>query len=173
MTILRAKEKDLKLWSSAHARARYDYDADEYLLDEMLNDEFFGGCHAILKNGDYITITDAEDQVIIVRVDFIDKKALTVGLSKMERLHALPVVKPREDVVNDPGLAHRWRTSRGGGHSIITAKGELVGIQYASKDDAERAIAIMYENAKFIPAPAHMPTRQFAKNIKIFDFDTE
>lgn len=169
MTLIRAKEKDLKLWSSANWRARYDYDTEDFILDEILDDDFFGGCHGILKKGDYITITDAEDQVLTVRVDYIDKKALKIGLSKIERVHVLPVVPKRDNVPNDPGLTYRWRSTRGGGHSIITAKGELVGINYPSKDEAVRAIENMYETKTYRPAPAHLPTRLFAKNVQIFD----
>lgn len=161
MSLLRAKEKDLKQWSGFASKARYDYDSDEYRIEEMLNNDFFGLCCALLKKGDLITITDCEDQIITVRVDNVDRPGMQVWLSSIERLYAHPIAPVRKEIKNDPGFVYRWRSTRGGAHSIITRTGEVVAINFSSREHAERAIAHMYQTGEFAPPYGHEPTAQF------------
>lgn len=152
---IRAKESDLKLWSGVSSKARYDYDATDYLLDEMLNNDFFGYCTSLLRKGDQITITDAEDQIVIVRVDDVLKPERQVWLSTLERKHAYPVVVIKHE--SDPGLVYRWRTTRGGGHAIVTRTGLVAGINFGSREEALRVIDDMYRENTFIPPYGHDP----------------
>lgn len=109
MSLLRAKEKDLKQWSGFASKARYDYDSDEYRIEEMLNNDFFGLCCALLKKGDLITITDCEDQIITVRVDNVDRPGMQVWLSSIERLYAHPIAPVRKEIKNDLRRLSRLR----------------------------------------------------------------
>jgi hypothetical protein len=169
MSILRAREADLQVWGQGGNRGRYDYTTEQYLMAEMLNDDFFGACFALLRPGDYITITDAEDQILIVRIDEVNKASLKVYLSKMERVYAMPVVTAREGVKNDPGLVYRWRPSRSGGHSVITARGEVFAVDFANRGEAERCIENCYDNGVFEAPHGHEVTeRHVSKNAKIY-----
>lgn len=166
---LRAKEKDLKQWSGFASKARYDYDSEDYRLEEMLNDEFFGLCCSLLKKGDIIVITDCEDQILTVRVDVVDKPGMKVWMSALERQFANPVVAPRQtQLAHDPGLTYRWRTTRAGGHSIVTRTGEVVAINFGSREHAQRAIELMYESGNLTPPYGHEPTAQFVKGARVF-----
>lgn len=169
-SILRAKEADLVLWSSnSSLRGRYDYITDRFLLTEMLNDDFFGVCFALLQVNDIITITDAEDQIMDVRVDEIDKRKLKCRISKLERRYATPVVELRDDLPDDPGLVYRYRPTRAGGHSIVTGHGELFAINFETRSDAERAIANVYDQKVFEAPAGHEPAPPFVSpNAKIF-----
>lgn len=169
MSLLRAKEKDLQQWSGFAAKARYDYDSVDYRLEEMLNNDFFGLCCSLLKKGDLITITDCEDQIVTVRVDSVDKTGMQVWLSAVERQFANPIVAPRQTkLAHDPGLTYRWRTTRAGGHSIVTRTGEVVAINFGSREHAQRAVEQMYETGNLTPPYGHEPTAQFVKGARVF-----
>lgn len=164
-----AKETDLQIWGQGGNRARYDYTSTEYLMSEMLTNEFFGLCTMLVRVGDYITITDAEDQIIVVRVDETDKQAQLCYISKVERLYALPVVTTKSDNPDDPGLTYRWRPTRAGGHSVITAKGEVFSINHDTKNEALRCIANCAETGVWVPPHGHEPTARFVSdNTKIY-----
>ena len=177
---IRANRDDLIPWSDAAAiHTRWDYDSSEYLLVEMLNDHFFGDCWDLLKGDDsdrkrsrrrhFITITDAEDQIVTVRVDLVDKVARKVFLSRIDRLYAMPVVELKEELPDDPGLTYRYRSLRGGGHAILTSDGSVFGILYETRTDAEREIANCYETKIFVPSAGHEPTPQYVSaNAKIY-----
>ena len=165
---LRAKESDLKPWSTGPGKTRYDYDTPDFRLEEMLNDDFFGHCTVLLRKGDLITITDCEDQIMVVRVDTMDRPSMKAWLSQIERLHAHPVVAIRKDVSFDPGLTYRWRAVRGGGHAIITRSGEIVAINFPSKEHALHAIEVMYKTGNFNPPAGREPFAQFVKGASIF-----
>ncbi len=165
--ILRAKNKDLQLWSSSNGKARYDYDSKEYRLADMLTDDFFGQCD-LLRVGDQIFITDCEDQIMVVRVDTLERGVRKAWLSKLERIYAHPVVELRADHPDDPGLVYRFRTTAAGGHSIVTGTGEVVAINFKSRESATQAIAAMYEKGSFEPPKGCEPTAQFVKGAKIF-----
>src|SRR5687768_14856588 len=125
-TTLRSDEKKLSLWSGAGAEfGRYDYRHPEHRLNDMLTDDYFGNITHMLRVGDMITIIDCEDQIMTVRVDHIERHSLKVYLSRIERLYATPVVTLDSENLEDPGLVWRWRARNGGGHSILTAKGEI------------------------------------------------
>lgn len=160
----------MMLWSGASAkRGRFDYDTPDFRMQEMVNDTFFGDCWSILKPGDYITVTDCEDQVITVRVDLVDKHARKVFLSKMERIYAMPVVEIDEDLPDDPGLVYRYRSPRGGGHSIVTKSGAVFAINFDTRVEAERTIANCYEEKIFEVPAGHEPTEDYvSKNTKIW-----
>jgi hypothetical protein len=167
MTTLRAEERLLSCWSgSGAAYGRFDYRHEDHRLQDMLNNDYFGNCPLLLKRGDFITIIDCEDQIMTVRVDFVDRRALKCHLSRIERLYALPVVMQSDDP-DDPGLTWSWRARNGGGHSIINAKGEIVAINFASKETAEQAIAVMYEKKIYSAPTGHEPTKQFVKHAPI------
>jgi hypothetical protein len=169
MSEIRASEKHISLWSgSGAAFGRYDYRPEEHRLFDMLNDDYFGDLAYMFRNGDMITIIDCEDQILTVRVDHVERTSRKVYLSRIERLYAMPVVALRSDVPDDPGLAWRWRARQGGGHSIVTAKGELVAINFPSKEVAEQAIAIMYKNKVFSPPVGHEPTAQYVRDAPIY-----
>jgi hypothetical protein len=165
--IPRAEEKRLRCWSGVGAEfGRYDYRVEDHRLEDILNDEYFGTCVHLLRNGDMINIVDLEDQIMMVRVDHVDRGMRRVLLSKIERLHAFPVVTTSDDP-EDPGLVWRWRSRLGGGHSIMNKRGEVVAVNYASREEAEQAIKIMYENKTFSPKPEHAPTKQFVRTAPI------
>jgi hypothetical protein len=168
MTI-RSDEKKISCWSGAGAEfGRYDYRHDEHRLSDMLTDDYFGNNAIIFRIGDIITLIDCEDQIMTVRVDHIERSSLKLYLSRLERIHAMPVVTLKSDFPDDPGLVWRWRARFGGGHSIITAKGEIVAVNFPSKEVAEQAIAIMYQNKKFTPPVGHEPTKQYVRDTPIF-----
>ncbi len=165
---LRAEQKNLSCWSGVGAKgARFDYSNDDHRLSDMLNDDYFGLCVPLLKKGDWIYLTDCEDQIMVVRVDYADRGSRTVKLSRIERLFAIPVVELKTDNPEDPGLVWRWRARAGGGHSIMNAKGEVVAVNFANKELAEQAIAIMYEKGVFVAPTGHEPTSQFVKNAAV------
>ncbi len=167
--LLRAEEKMLSCWSGPGAQfGRYDYKHEEHRLSDMLNDDYFGSITYALRPGDHIMITDCEDQIMNVRVDHIERHQHKVYLSRLERIYAMPVVTLDSENPDDPGLVRRWRARNGGGHSIMTAKGELVAISFPSKEVAEQAIRIMYETKRFIPPVGHEPTKQFVRDTPIF-----
>jgi hypothetical protein len=167
-TPIRAKETDLKPWSHGPGKTRFDYDNANWRIDEMLNDDFFGFCASLLRLGDLITITDCEDQIVVVRVDTLDKANQKVWISAIERLYAHPVVAARKDVSYDPGLVYRWRSPRGGGHAIITRTGAVVAINFPSKEHALHAIELMYKTGNFAPPAGREPTDQFVKGANVF-----
>jgi hypothetical protein len=155
---VQAKESDLQLWGQGGNCARYDYNSEHYLMSDMLTNDFFCNCTYLLRKGDFIYITDAEDQIIVVRVDEVDQGSRRVVLSKVERLYALPVVTINEDLPDDPGLTYRWRPTRAGGHSIITAAAEVFAVNFPNRQEAERAIANIYESKVFEAPHGHEPT---------------
>ncbi len=163
----RAEEKQLSCWSGAGAAfGRYDYRTEEHRVEDMMNEEYFGNCTHLLKKGDMITIIDAESQILTILIDHIDRGMRRVLFSRVERLHAFPVVTTSEDP-EDPGLVWRWRSRNGGGHSILNKKGEVVAINYASREEAEQAVKIMYETKTFSPKPENAPTKQFVRTTPI------
>ena len=166
---LRALRNDLTLWSGSSARrGRYDYDSKEFRMSEMLTDDFFGDID-FLQAGDYITITDCEDQVMTVRVDLIEKRERKCRLSRIERLYVMPIAEIRDDLPDDPGLVYRNRGPRGGGHSIVCADGSVFAINFETRTDAERAIANCYETKVFLAPAGHEPTDKFvSQNAKAY-----
>lgn len=165
---VQAKEVDLQIWGQGGNRARYDYTSDYYLMSEMLTNEFFGLCTYLIRKGDYIYITDCEDQIIVVRADEVDQQAHMVFLSKIERLYAIPVVAPSEDA-DSPGLIYRWRPTRAGGHSIITANAEVFAINFPTKQEAQRCIANCNETKIYAAPHGHEPTLQYVSaNAKVY-----
>lgn len=176
---LRADRDDLVPWSDAAAiHTRWDYDTNQYLLEEMLNDHFFGDCWDLLGSNEpdrkhsrrrhYITITDAADQIMVVRVDSVEKQARIVRLSKIERLYAQPVVELKDELPDDPGLVYRYRGPRGGGHAVICADGSVWAVNFVTRTDAERAIANAYDEKIFSPPAGHEPTADIVKGAKIY-----
>jgi hypothetical protein len=167
--VARAREEKMGCWSGSSALfGRYDYHDDQFRLEEMLNDDFFGSVYAMLRKGDLITITDCEDQIMVVRVDYVDRGALKVWLSKIERLYAMPVVALDTQLEYDPGLVYRWRAQRGGGHSILAADGSVVAINFSSRQEAEKVIAGMYKLKEFAAPAGHEPVEPFVKEAKAF-----
>lgn len=168
MTI-RCDEKLISCWSGAGAEfGRYDYRQENHRLSDMMTDDYFGNAYHLFRPGDMIYAFDCEDQGMVFRVDHVERATLKVYLSRIERLYAQPVVALRGDVANDPGLVWRWRARNGGGHSIITAKGEVVAINFPSKEVAEQAIRIMYDRSNFTAPSGHEPTNQFVKDAPVF-----
>lgn len=169
---IRAKETDVKPWSHGPGKTRFDYENSNWRLEEMLNEDFFGLCTYLVRPGDMIWITDCEDQIVVVRADLVDKMTKKIWLSVIERFNAMPVVPIRKDLAKeitvDPGLAYRWRATRGGGHSILTRSGEIVAINFPSKDHALHAIEAMYRTGNFTPPPGREPIEQFVKGAKLF-----
>lgn len=159
--VLRANERGLMQWSGAAQRARYDYISENHLIDDMLNDFYFGGCWATLRKGDLITITDAEDKMITVRVDDIDRASLRASLSIIERLSVVPVIDKTD---NSLGIAYRWRGPRGGGHSIVTADA-VIAINFASKEAVDTAISVMRQNNSLVPPRGHEPAGYVKKEV--------
>ncbi len=167
--MLRCDEKIISCWSGAGAEfGRYDYRTEQHRLADILTNDYFGNAYHLFRIGDMITVIDCEDQIMVVRVDHIERGALKVYLSRIERLYALPVTGKASDFPEDPGLCWRWRARNGGGHSIVTAKGEVVAVNFPSKDVAEQAIAIMYEKKIFSAPSGHEPTSQFVKDAPVF-----
>jgi hypothetical protein len=167
--VLRALRNDLTLWSGASAkRGRYDLDCKDHRLSEILTDDFLGDVD-FLQPGDYITITDCEDQIVTVRVDLMDKQARKCYLSRIDRLYAMPVVELKTDLPDDPGLTYRYRAPRAGGHSVVTADGEVFAINFANRTEAERAISNAYETKVFIAPAGHEPAEPFiSRNAKVY-----
>lgn len=164
---IRCRERDLEQWSNGQSRTRFDHSSKDYTLKDMLNEDYFGACWALLRPGDYVWITDCEDQTVVVRIDMVDKASMKVAMSTIEKLHAHPIVDNRSDDPNDPGLVYRYRSVRGGGHCIVTEHGEVVAIEFPTREHAEQAIAVMYETRHFSPPPNHDPEGRI-KSAKIF-----
>lgn len=165
---LRANIKNLSCWSgSGAAFGRWDYRSDDRRLNDILTNHYFGDQTHLLRLGDMITIIDCEDQIMEVRVDFLDKSAHQLHLSRIDRKYALPVVELDSENPDDPGLIWKWRSKNGGGHSIINAKGEIVAINFQTRELAEQAIAIMYKNKAFVAPVGHEPTKTFIKNAPV------
>lgn len=169
MSVLRSDEKRLSLWSGAGAEyGRYDYRHEDHRLHDILNTDYFGNNGHLFRVGDMITIIDCEDQIMVVRVDHIERAQLKVYLSRIERLYAMPVVKLDSENPDDPGLCWKWRPRASGGHSIMTAKGEIVALNFPSKEVTEQAIKIMYDRKNFTPPVGHEPTRQYVRDTPIY-----
>lgn len=166
---VRCDEKQLSQWSGSGAVfGRYDYRHTEHRLNDMLNDDYFGNATHLLRIGDYITIIDCEDQILTVRIDYLDRHSMKAHLSRIERLYALPVVALRDDIPNDPGLVWKWRSRAGGGHSIMTAKGEVLAINFPTREVADQAIRIMYDRKVFAAPPGHEPTKQYVRDAPVY-----
>ena len=171
MTVsVQADPKHLSVWSgSGAAFGRLDYRTDEYRLSDMLNDSFFGLCWAMLKDGDFITVIDCEDQIMTIRVDRVERNTRKVFISRIERLYAMPAVELKTELPDDPGLVYRFRPTKSGGHSIVTAQGELFAINFETRTDAERAIARCYEDQSFAVPAGHEPVEPYVSpNAKIY-----
>lgn len=164
-----AKQEDLHLWGQGGDYARYDYVSEHYLMSEMLRNDFFCNCTYLLRKGDWIYMTDCEDQIMVVRVDSVDQPMRIVFLSKLERVYAQPVVELKPDLPDDIGLIYRHRPTRAGGHSIVTAKGEVFAINFPTRQEVERAIANCYESKVFEAPHGHEPTSDYVSaNSKIY-----
>lgn len=164
----RAKPNDLSQWNGPAAKyGKFDYISHFYTLDEMLNDDFFGLCDW-LQPYDMIWITDCEDQIMVVRVDDYDRGTMKCMLSRLERMHAQPVVELRSDFPDDPGFIYRWRPGRTGGHSVITEKGEVVAVKFNSREEAQRFIHNFYESGQLAVKPENDPGVLLSKNAKIY-----
>jgi hypothetical protein len=160
---VRAKENELLAPNAGFNL--YHYTSDVYLMSEMLHPHFFGVCWALLKKGDHVLITDAEDKIVQVRVDSVERQTLKVELSVIVELTAKPIIAQQLNASpGAPKLAHRWRAKRGGSHSIVNEDGKVLAVNFDSKQDAENHIGLMYQIGKFVAPKGHEPTPQTVSN---------
>lgn len=147
---VQANAKGLFMWADGTHRARYDYDTDEHVLSEILNDTYFGVFAHRLREGDQIHITDAAKERVTVLCDHVDKDARRIMLSVEVEHRTQPVMtlQGEKGEKSAPAYAYRWRGPRGGSHCIVDANGEIVHRDLQSKADAERVLQNMLEAKK-------------------------
>lgn len=143
--MLLASERLLSTWSGGAKRARHDYDSNDHLLEEMLNDTYWSTCIHRLNAGDYIYVQDAANQRAILLVDEIEPKTRRVWISVDERREARPVT-------DDSGLTVRWRGPRGGMWCVVNRDSRIISAGYRTRRDAEVRLSQILEDR--LPKPA-------------------
>jgi len=143
---LRAQRKSLSRWADSQTRARFDYDTNEHLMGEMLNDAYFSTMYADFRPGDLIYVTDAAQQRATLIVADIDPVSHLVRLD-IDTTHTQAPVTAVEKG-NDAGFAIRWKGPRGGKFWIVSNTGEMIERDIESKHEAERRLKNMLEGVK-------------------------
>lgn len=133
----------LSTWAPARTgsgKSRHDYDSKDHVLSEMMNETYWSTLIGDIVPGDLIWITDAESAMAIIRIDWIDTKARTVGISLQERL-------TERAVVAGDGMAVKYRGPRGGLWCVLDDAGEIISRDNRTRDEAERQRDLMRSTA--------------------------
>ena len=140
---LRADPSRLHCWADSGYRSRFDYDTDEHILSEIFSESYFATAYHKMQPGDILYVTDAAKQRATLIVSDVDRTTHRVMLD-LDTTHT-QVPLTAESAGNDTGYAIRWRGGRGGKFCIVSAKGELIQSDIASKHEAERLLKNMTE----------------------------
>ena len=169
--MLFAAEKNMRSWAVEGTKARWDYDTEDHLIEEMLNDKYFATCQA-LRQGDLVWVTDAAQESVVLRVDFVDPHGRRVVVSVLERQVFTPVTKQIvEDKFGksseiDDGYAVQWGGQRGGKWRVVK-NGETVKQDFQSRNDAERELdLIRKQNENQTNESAPQVTQSLPQNSK-------
>lgn len=141
--MLYALSHDLDEWGPGKRRSRWDYQTDNHTLQDIVDTgpKYFGRCYLLLREGDILNVVTADHRRATLIIDHIDSRTHDVAFSIEREHNDQPILAKTEE------LAYRWRGPRGGGHSIVDAGGNLVQNNFASKDEALRAIANLTDKA--------------------------
>ena len=136
-----ANRAHLTAWSHGAKRSRWDYDTPDYTFDDMLlaGDRLFGRCIDMLRSGDLIYVTEANNRRFTLIIGLIDEARNTV-VWDIDVVHAERIVMPTDATYT---IRHRGR----GNFAIIDADGSVVMKGLASREEAEREIAAMVRSA--------------------------
>lgn len=136
--MLTANPKHLHNWSLPTTRSRFDYDSPDHLLSEMMHEHYWGTVMVEVQPGDLIHITAADTEQAIVRIDWKDDTARTVGMSVMERLTERPVL-------TTCGFTVKWRGPRGGYWCVVDAEGTILARDMRTQAEAARRMEMLTE----------------------------
>lgn len=136
--MLTANPKHLHAWKLGTQRQRFDYETPDHLLSEMTHHEYWSTVMHEIEPGDLIHVTDAATEGAVIKIDWKDTVARTVGTSLIERVSETPVV-------GASGYTIKWRGPRGGGWCVVDGKGAIVMKELASKEDAQRHMLMLAE----------------------------
>jgi hypothetical protein len=136
-----ANPRDLTEWSPGAKRSRWDYDAPDHTLDEMIEmgDRYFTNCVHMLRALDLVYVTDASAKRATIVINLVDRVRNTV-IWDIDVAHAEHIVMPKTQA-----LAIRWRGPRGGRFAIVDKDGAVVAKDMQSREEAERRLAMMTE----------------------------
>lgn len=129
-----ANPAEFSTWAPArtgNARSRHDYDANDHVLAEMMNETYWSTLIGEFEIGDLVWVNDAEGEQAVIKIDWIDTKSRTVGLSVQERIKDNPVT-------GSDGLALKYRGPRGGLWCIVDAQGQVIHRDCKTRDEADR-----------------------------------
>ena len=118
MPQLVARREDLTDWSTTTKRVRWDYDSEDHLLEEMLDQKYWTSVavgdnevrsHGI-KRGDIVHITDAAQEQCVIRINHVDLAGGRVMFSVQERIVDRPIL-----IASGKAGAYyvKWRGPRG------------------------------------------------------------
>jgi hypothetical protein len=136
--MLFANPKNLHDWKLQTVRSRFDYDCPDHLLGEMMHEHYWSTVMVEVNPGDIIHVTAADNEQAIVRIDWKDTTARTVGMSVIERLTERPI--PTSN-----GYTIKYRGPRGGLWCVLHADGNIVVRDLRTQDEASRRMQSLVE----------------------------
>lgn len=138
----KALEPWLETWNGSASRARHDYTTDQHLMQEMLDDEYFGALHYRFRVGDLVFVTDAAHNRATFIIEDIDSTYRKVRFSLLRTHYVQPITKPAADKA-DPGLTVRFRGPRGGQFCIVDQNDQIISGGHRTKREAEEKLSLL------------------------------
>ena len=130
---LGARRSEFHRYATTPVRSRWDYNAYDRDLKDVINDRYFRNMLADLRPGDRIQIVDRNEEECEVRVQYVDDEHMKVGLAVMAELH----FKPAEGGYQLRNAGGRGRGTR---WEIVNPEGQVVETNIAGKRAAERKL---------------------------------
>lgn len=129
--MLLANPKHLHAWKLGTVRQRFDYESPDHLLSDMDQPGYWSTVMVEIEPGDLIHVTDAASEGAVIKIDWKDAAARTVGTSLIERV-------TERAVVPESGYTIKNRGPRGGFWCVIDRNNDIVVRDLKTQADAER-----------------------------------
>jgi hypothetical protein len=107
----------------------------------MMHAGYFGAIYHCFKRGDYIYVTDAEQNLRTLLVEDVDAENRRVRFSILEKFETKLVTADSDE--KDTGMAIKWKGPRGGLFCIIDKDGNVVKSELRNKVEAEQAMTAL------------------------------
>lgn len=136
---VQAYRQYLTEWSAGSVRSRWDYDPPDHSIEDMIamGDRYFSTVTDLLRHGDLIYVTDANNRRATLVVNFVDlddrRVAWDIDATHSEQI----ILQPNQDYC----IRHRGR----GRYVIVDKEGRLVKNEIMSRDEAERMLSAVFK----------------------------
>lgn len=130
---LGARRSEFHRYATTPVRSRWDYNAFDRDLKDVVNDRYFRNFTEDLNPGDRIQIVDRNEEECEVRVQYVDDEHMKVGLAIVTEFQ----FKPAEGGYQIRHAGGRGRATR---WEIVDPEGKVVEPDIAGKRAAERKL---------------------------------